>query len=174
MHAHPKLVQLVLSILIILFVSGCGGSARTFDLARACIVTKQPDPPFVPPAPYPVTPDANSFWLGTNALWTALPLDGTWKGLSHYTPNDPTFRQVTFWWRQGYDAHAEPQPNLTVTGTRLDLSATPLLSGPASNGWVQPDQPFMDVGINVPTLGCWRITGTYQGQELSYTVLVTQ
>src|SRR5206468_11937121 len=105
---------------------------------------------------------------------TALPLDGTWKGLSHYTPNDPTFRQVTFWWRQGYDAHAEPQPNLTVTGTRLDLSATPLLSGPASNGWVQPDQPFMDVGINVPTLGCWRITGTYQGQELSYTVLVTQ
>src|SRR5213596_3292514 len=123
MHAHPKL-QVVLSILIILFVSGCGGSARTFDLARACIVTKQPDPPFVPPAPYPVTPDANSFWLGTNALWTALPLDGTWKGLSHYTPNDPTFRQVTFWWRQGYDAHAEPQPNLTVTGTRLDLSAT--------------------------------------------------
>jgi hypothetical protein len=136
------------------------GTARSDDVPETCPVTKPSDRPFVPPSPYPTKASKGSFWFGTDHLWTALPVDGTWKGLPHYTPSDPTFRQKLFWGRQGYDWHTEPQPKLTVTGRRLDSSAPPLLSDRANNGWVQEDQPFMVVGINFPTLGCLGNQGT--------------
>jgi hypothetical protein len=84
-------------------------------------------------------------------------MDGTWKGLRHYTPSDPTFRQKLFLWRQFYDVRSEPQPEVTITGRRLDSFAPALLADQAANGWAQRDQPFMVVGINFPTLGCWEI-----------------
>jgi hypothetical protein len=172
MDVKPEFPRLC--ILLILFLCGCAGTTRTVDLAQACAVKTPADQPFVPPSPYPATPSEGSFWLGTNLLWTALPVDGTWKSLPHYTPTDPTFRQKIFWWRQGYDPNTEPQPNLTVTGRRLDFPAPPLLSDPATNGWVQPDQPFMLVGVNFPTLGCWEITGHYRDQELTFVMRVAQ
>lgn len=145
------------------------------DVPRACPVTKPPTPAFIPPAPYPAKTGPHCFWFGTEKLWTVLGFDGTWKGLPHYTPDDPTFRQKLFWWRQDYDGRSEPQPKLTVTGMRLDSSAPPvLLADRASNGWQQEDQPFMVVGINLPTLGCWKITGRYQDAQVTYVVWVTQ
>jgi hypothetical protein len=175
MDAEPEFPKIVPCILLALFLCGCGGTVRTVDLSGACAVTTPPAQPFVPPAPYPATPSFGEFWYGTNQLWTALPLDGTWKNLPHYTPTDPTFRQKVFWWRQGYNPSTEPQPNLTVAGRRLDFSASPLLADPTANGaWVQPDQPFITSGINLPTLGCWQVTGHYQGQELTFVVRVAQ
>jgi hypothetical protein len=32
----------------------------------------------------------------------------------------------------------------------------------------------MLLGVNFPTLGCWEITGHYQGQELIFVVRVAQ
>jgi hypothetical protein len=150
------------------------GKTKSNGVPETCPVTKPSDQPFVPPLPYPTKASKGSFWFGTDHLWTALPVDGTWKGLPHYTPSDPTFRQKLFWGRQGYDWHTEPQPKLTVTGRRLDSSAPPLLSDRANNGWVQEDQPFMVVGINFPTLGCWEIKGHYQDDELTFVVWVAQ
>jgi hypothetical protein len=42
-----------------------------------------------------------------------------------------------------------------------------------------PDGPmtehaFMVAGIFIPTLGCWKITGHYRGEELSYVVWVSK
>ena len=137
----------------------------------ACPITKPPAQPFIPPAPYPAKADPPCFWFGTEKLWTILSSDGTWRGLPHYTPGDPAFRQKLFWWRRGYDVRTEPQPKLTVTGMRLDSSAPPVfLADHASNGWQQEDQPFIVVGINLPTLGCWKITGHYEHEELSFVV----
>jgi len=96
-----------------------------------------------------------------------------WRGLPHYTPSDPTFRQKLFFGRQGYVVRTETQPKLTITGRRLDASAPPLLSDKASNGWVKPEQPFMVTGINFPTLGCWEITAHYEDEELTFVVLVS-
>ena len=145
------------------------------DPPSACPITKPRAPSFIPPAPYPAKTDPHSFWFGTEKLWTILRSDGTWRGLTHYTPSAPTFRQKLFWWRQGYDVRSEPQPKLTVTGMRLDSSAPPvLLADRASNGWQQEDLPFMVVGINLPTLGCWKITARYQDAQVSYVVWVTQ
>jgi hypothetical protein len=144
------------------------------DVATSCAVTKPAGHPFVPPAPYSAKLDPQSFWFGTEKLWTVLHADGVWNGLPHYTPDDPTFRQKLFFWRAGFNAHAEPRPALIITGKRLDAPALPLASDRASNGWQDPDQPFMVTAINLPTLGCWRITAQYRGQRLTFVVRVTQ
>lgn len=141
------------------------------EVPGSCPVTKPPVRPFVPPSPYTSKPPHDAFWFGTNKLWTQLHADGKWSSLPHWS--DGTFRQKLFWWRQGYDVLTESQPKLTVTGTRLDSSVPPLLlADRASNGWQRQDQPFMVVGINLPTLGCWKITAHYQAEDLSFVVWV--
>jgi hypothetical protein len=141
------------------------------DIPASCPVTKPPEHPFVPPAPYPSKFTANGFWFGTNKLWINLRADGTWKGLPKWP--DGTVRQKLFWWREGYDWHREPQPKLRVTGKRLGASASPLQSG-VSHGWTSDqDHPFIVNGINLPALGCWEITGRVDDAELSFVVWVT-
>jgi len=137
-----------------------------------CPVTKPGDRPIVPPPPYPAKAPKGAFWFGTDRLWTLLGKDGVWRGLPHYTPTDPTFRQKLFWWSQGYDW--KTRPHLTVTGRRLDAPAPPLMADTANGGYQEEDKPFMVVGINLPTLGCWEITGDYEGDKLSFVVWVTK
>jgi len=141
---------------------------------KTCPVTKSPVRPFIPPPPYPAHTDPDRFWFGTEKLWINLPGDGTWRGLVHYIPTDSAFRQKLMWWRQGYDWRAEPQPKLKVTGKRLDSPAPPLVADHANAGWGDRDHPFMMVGIDIPTLGCWEITGHYEDTDLSFVIWVAQ
>jgi hypothetical protein len=168
------LASLCLLSLLETSVAQQSGTAPADNVPDTCPVTKPSSQPFVPPTPYSTKPNADIFWYGTGELWTSLPTTGTWNGLPHYTPTDPSFRQKMFWGRQGYDWHTEPRPNLKVTGRRLDSSAPPLAADRASNGWVYRNQPFMVVGINFPTLGCWEVTGHYGIQELTFVVWVAQ
>jgi hypothetical protein len=154
-----------------------GASQRTVklssDVPKTCPLTKPPDPAFVPPSPYPKEADSHSFWFGTEKLWTRLPTDGTWRGLPHYTPSDPTFRQKLFFWRLGYSSRSGLKPRLTMTGRRLDASAPPLEADEANAGWQQDQEhPFMVTGVNFPTLGCWELTADYQGDRLTFVVWV--
>jgi hypothetical protein len=146
------------------------------EVPQSCPVTKPPSHPFIPPSPYPSQTSSSSFWFGSEKLWTQLPTDGTWKGLPHYTPTDTAFRQKLFWWREGYDWHNDKQPMLKVTGKRLDSPAPPLGTDEHANaGWGDdPDHPFIVVGIDIPTLGCWKITGRFEDAELSFVIWVTQ
>lgn len=146
------------------------------DPPQTCRTTRPPVQPFVPPSPYPAKPpDPGHFWFGTEKLWTMLPADGTWLGLPHYRPTDSAYRQKIFWWRKGYYWRAEPNPRLTVTGRRLDAPAPPLQAKRASNGYRAEDlKSFMVVAIDIPTLGCWEITGDYEGHELSFVVWVAE
>ena len=143
-------------------------------MPKTCPITKPPAHPFIPPSPYPAKTDPGSFWFGTEKLWTDLRTGGTWRGLPHYRRTDSSFRQKLFWWRQGYDWHTENPPKLTVTGRRLDSPAPPLASEHANAGWGDRDHPFMVVGIDLPTLGCWEITGHYKDEELSFVIWVAQ
>ncbi len=172
--------MLVLPLLILLSLSQASlaqgsATARLDGAPETCPVTKPYQASlFVPPSPYPPKASAGDFWFGSDRLWTALPVNGTWRGLPHYTPSDPTFRQKLAFYREGYDWHTEPQPRLKVTGKRLDSPAPPLLSDQANNGWVKPEQTAMVTGINFPTLGCWEITGRYQDDELTFVVWVAK
>ena len=138
----------------------------------SCPVTKPADRPFLPPLPYKAKPSVGQFWFGTDRLWTTLPVSGMWSGLPHYTPNDPTFRQKIAFWRQGFDPHTEPRPNLTVTGRRVDAPTIPLQSdGKGIGAWTKDDQ-FIGTGVNFPTTGCWEITASYESDELTFVVWV--
>ncbi len=139
-------------------------SPRIQPVPSSCPVTK-PANRFIPPAPYSAKPSLGHFWFGSDKLWTALPLTGTWSGLPHYTPADPTYRQKLPFWRQGFDPHNQPRPNLTVTGRRIDGPAQPLQTDGKGNGsWTKDDQ-FMMMGINFPTFGCWEIKSHYETNE---------
>ena len=145
------------------------------EVPESCPVTKPTAHPFVPPVPYPILTGPDGFWFGTEKLWIQLPTDGTWKGLPHYRPTDTAFRQKLLWWREGYDWH-DYQPPLKVTGKRLDFPAPPLATDEHANGgWTDDrDHPFIVVGIDIPTLGCWKITGRFEDAELSYVIWVTR
>jgi hypothetical protein len=160
---------LLLCLLLLPQVSVAQSRSRIATVPDTCPVTKSSDHPFVPPLPYSANPSEGSFWYGSDRLWTFLPLNGTWGRLGHYTPDDPTFRQKLFFWRQGYDAHNEPRAKLTVTGKRIDSAAPPLLSDESHGGWRGNDS-FIVTGINFPTAGCWQITGHYENDEVTFVV----
>src|SRR5438445_13259208 len=126
--------MLVLPLLILLSLwqaSLAQGSAtvRLDDAPETCPVTKPYQASlFVPPSPYPPKASAGDFWFGSDSLWTTLPVNGTWRGLPHYTTSDPTIRQKLDFYRDGYHQHTEPQPRPKDPGKRLDPPAPPLLA----------------------------------------------
>jgi hypothetical protein len=140
------------------------------EVPESCPVTKPPTPAFVPPLPYPNETTPGSFWFGTNNLWILLRTDGAWPGLPQWP--DGTFRQKLFWWHEGYDLRETLHPPLKVAGKRLG-SPTPPLQSDVSHGWTNDEShPFITDGINLPALGCWKITGRYADAELSFVVWV--
>jgi hypothetical protein len=180
--------------ILILFLTGCAGNAaaesnetsltstpeKVQPTTNSEIVSKEPpascpvtvpqDPAFTPPAPYDSLGFKGYFWFGSNSLWTSLPQDGVWFGLPH---NPEGYTQKVFWWRDGYVWNEEPEPNLIVTGERLDAEAPPLNVSRATNAYASDIGSAMLVGVDFPTLGCWKITGKYNNDaELSFVIWV--
>ena len=139
------------------------------DSAASCPMTIPQNPPFVPPPPYDSMGFEGEFWYGSDALWTAVRQNGVWAALPH---NPEGYTQKVFWWRDGYVWTEEPEPALTVTGDRLDAPARPLNVSEATNASASDIGSAMLVGIDLPTLGCWKITGKYGDAELSFVVWV--
>jgi len=139
------------------------------DPPATCPLTVPQDPAFVPPAPYDSLGFEGYFWFGSSSLWTSIPQDSMWLGL----PENPGgYTQKIFWWRDGYVWNEEPEPNLIVTGERLDAEAPLLVASKATNAYASDIGSAMLVGVDFPTPGCWKITGKYQDGKLSFVVLV--
>ena len=145
----------------------------------SCPVTVPPASAFAPPSPYPSEVRENSFWLGTEKLWTILRKSGVWAGWKPHEAGQEhrvqPLTEKTVWGSVDFDLRKEPLPDLKVTGRRLDGDAPPLLTTEATNGLTGPtaENALMMVGVYVPTAGCWEITGEYRGHKLSYVVWVT-
>jgi hypothetical protein len=134
-----------------------------------CPITVPQNPLFIPPSPYDSMGFEGEFWYGSNSLWTAVRESGVWEALPH---NPGGYTQKVFWWRDGYVWTEEPEPALTVTGERLDAPAPPLSASKATNASASDIGSAMLVGVDMPTLGCWKITGKYADTELSFVVWV--
>ena len=139
---------------------------------ESCPVTVPGDEPFIPPSATPEGPPPSyeSVWYGTPELWTRIHVEGeVWDALP--VAADGTLTQKTFWWREGFDMIEEGQPEITVTMELVGGSAGPITApGPATSGSHPELGQFMIQGIQIPELGCWRITGEYRGTTLSYVV----
>lgn len=136
---------------------------------KDCPVTLPQDLPFVPPAPYSEMDYEGQFWYGSNALWVSLPQDGVWSRLPQ---DEHGYGQKLPWWREGYVWDEEPEPPLVVTGERLDGKTPPLEASSANGSYSDDMGSAMIMGMNIPTLGCWRINGKYEDAELSFVVWV--
>jgi hypothetical protein len=125
---------------------------------------------FKAPAPYsPSAPWPSEFWYGSEHLWTALPTNGVWAGL----PNNPEgYTQKIFWWSSLFSLKDELEPELTVFGERLDAKAPPLKVSRATNAFAEDIGDAMLMGVDFPTLGCWKITGQYKKTGLDFVVWV--
>lgn len=139
-----------------------------------CPITRAPDAPFVPSAPYPpALPERyeNQFWYGTPELWTMLRADGTWYAL----PQDKNgYSQKVFWWSQSFDTRVDPFPAFTVSLERLDSGApsSPIVAADQATNASADFGTAMLTGIEIPGLGCWRVTGQYSATELSFVVWI--
>ena len=138
--------------------------------AAACPVTTPPPLAMTAPSPYPSEAPYQSFWHGSQRFWTMLSGDGTWAQLPRH---ERGYRQKVFWWYPGFNGRVEARPDLKVFGRRLDGPES-FVSAPATNahhadfgGWT------ILTGIDVPTTGCWELTGTYRGETVKFVVLVT-
>ena len=144
----------------------------TRSYPSSCPVTQRPAKPFVPPSTYPVRLSEDSFWLGSEKLWTNIREPMIWVSQSPLT-NPGALTAKVFWYRVGYDWRSEPVPNLKVTGKRLDGPAAPLVFRPTNA--ILGSHPYdaaMLTGVTIPTPGCWEITADYQGDTLAFVVWV--
>ena len=154
----------LLLIILISTLAACGGNPL-ISQAQDCPVTT----PSEQTAKLPSTVDYEGrFWYGTSALWTNLPSDGTWQGLPH---DDAGYVQKAVFWSEGFEAISNPQPDLIVSGRRLDTTVPTFTFSDATHGWDETGN-FMLMGISLPTEGCWEITAEYQETQLTYVVKV--
>jgi len=126
-----------------------------------CLITQPPQPPFIPPPPWPAQPpDSDEFWFGDADLWTALPISGTWRQLA--------LGEKFWWWSEEFDVHEDATPDLVVTARRLDGNAPVLQVSEATNGYHESFNWAMLIGVILPSPGCWEFTGQYKGHQLSF------
>ncbi|MDT8305849.1 MAG: c-type cytochrome [Anaerolineae bacterium] len=137
---------------------------------EACPVTQPPSPAFEPPeGPGDrLREDPLWFWVGSPELWTTLEADGLWTDLPH---DQHGYTQKRPFWSEGYNWREEQDPELVLTGRRLDGDAVMTDTG-ASNAY-HPDYGSMIMtGFVLPASGCWEITAEYKDASLSFVVWV--
>jgi hypothetical protein len=137
-------------------------SFASSEVPASCPVTLPSNPAFVPPGPYPeVPPGRGIFWHGTPGLWTMLSPDGM-----------VDTRDKRFWWSPGFRPIGT-EPPLKIEGRRLDGEAPPLAQpwvtnahAPEFGGWT------MLIIADFPTHGCWKVTGSYGADSVTFVVWV--
>jgi len=137
---------------------------------KDCPVTTSANVSFKAPEPFsPIAPWEGIFWYGSENLWTALDTNGVWSKL----PENPDgYGQKIMWWSSLYSLKDELEPELIVSGRRLDGEAEPLRFYGATNAMADDIGEAMLAGVEIPTLGCWEITGQYKESEISFVVWV--
>jgi len=138
----------------------------------SCPITHPADVAFIPPEPYPSKPPeryVDQFWYGTPELWTMLRTDATWTDLPH---NRYGYTQKVFWWSRDFDVATDPYPSFKLVIERLDLPSSPVVVSEEATNASADFGTAMLTGVDIPELGCWKITGQYKEAELSFVVWV--
>ena len=139
------------------------------DPPESCSITQPLTPNFVPPAPYSEQPPNGEFWYGSNELWTALQPEGIWRSLPK---SEEGYVNKVVWFREGYVWTEEPEPEIAMSARQLDGDGVVEKFVHGTNGYHPDYESFMLTGIALPALGCWEITGEYNGHTLSFVVWV--
>jgi hypothetical protein len=142
------------------------------EIPEACPVTRPPAQPFVPPPPYWTDHGPNSFWYGTESLWTLLAAPGRWNIRNNPLEGEGGYRTKLTYWRRGFDWRREPNPELIVIAKRLDHKAPPVAAAPAAAVFVETERSGMMTAIDIPSAGCWELTARYGAHRLRFVVSI--
>jgi hypothetical protein len=157
------LIALALSQALASIALAQTGSGQMPDV---CKVTLPSTPADNPPLPVPGGSEpGRAGRFGTDKLWTILPWDGIWRGLTPKAFGEYAYSNKLPW--GGSFSLKDNKGPLIVTGRRLD-GPFPSFTEVEPISW----EHEMIGGINIPVFGCWEITGRYSDQELSFTVWV--
>jgi hypothetical protein len=170
-HAGAEIGSLLLASPILEARSGKVSSVALAQTSlstapETCKVTLPSTPTDKPPLPMPGDSGfQTSGRFGTDRLWTVLPMNGIWRGLTPKAFGEYAYSNKLPW--GGAFSYKDKNGPLMVTGRRLD--------GPPSS--FTEMEPISDIhgmmgGINIPVFGCWEITGRYNDAEISFTVWV--
>lgn len=128
-------------------------------VADDCPVTIGANKVFAAPWPQADT------WYGTEALAVILPEDGIWST----TRPGHSISVKLFWYSAGFRPHMER--HFTGRVERLDAGPNDAVISRATNAYAESLGGWTILtGIDFPSIGCWRITGDYLGQSLSFVV----
>jgi hypothetical protein len=105
---------------------------------------------------------------GAPSLWALIPSAGYWLG-SPSTTGGIFLR--TFWYSDRWSITDEPDPAISVSAGRLGGGES-VTGGRAVNARSRELGTSMIVALDLPSGGCWQITGTYRDRSLSYVVWV--
>jgi hypothetical protein len=106
-------------------------------------------------------------WYGSSDLAVLLPRDGSWLGMGP----EHHYRDKLWWWRRGYDANAEPTPDLVLEATRLDSDAPAVRVDNATSGYGDGWSAML-TGVEFPASGCWQVEARYRQALLTFVVSV--
>jgi hypothetical protein len=143
---------------------------------NACPVTVPSQPVFVPPEPYPSEPPFDQVWYGTAELWTVLDANGSvWRDLP--VGKDGSVGDKTLWFSESFPSAAEgdsiDRDRVTLIAVRLDGSAPTVAEhSQGMPGFRHDIKNFKLVGLVLPKPGCWEVTASYRGAELTYVLQV--
>lgn len=134
-------------------------SPLTMADAKNCPVTK----PGKAPEDFGDRLFGSSAAFGNNDLWVGgLGEEGVILADSRFVESDGSIGWKFGWWRI-------VSGTLTLTGRRLDAHGPPprasVPDGYGSHG-------FQASGVYFPTEGCWEVTGTVSGSELTFVAFV--
>lgn len=170
-----------------LLLSGCGTAPEGSSSAAeprpspttrevdGCPVTVPPRQGFVPPEPYPTDAPYEQEWYGTSELWTVLDQDGAvWDlpvGTGPHAVGDKTlWFSESFSTAPGEDFSGDAE--ITLTAVDLDGSARKVVVEGGVPSFNPGIKNFILVGLGLPEPGCWEVTASYHGAELSYVFLI--
>ena len=138
-------------------------------LTQSAIATECPislPEPFSMPESGHETPKHFS-WVGSTKLAARVPGNGHWTAMGA----EYNYRDKWWWWREGYKARNENNPELTISARKLNSSAPPVEVKHATNAFGN-DWDRILIMMEFPSAGCWEVIGTYHDQQLRFVFLV--
>ena len=96
-----------------------------------------------------------------------LDAEGIWRG----PRTESGYDNKLFWYSLGLSRKEEGKRRVMVTGRRRDAGAPPFVTYADCCSSSGP-QVFMIAGVDIPSPGCWEITGEDQTEKVSFVVWV--
>lgn len=157
----------IAALLVAACSEGSADQGHRLAAGEACPVTIPPQPGFEPPPPWPsqAPPLYSAVWYGDEDLWYMLDPDGErWASDRHGVK--------LFWFSSAFAPNPEATPQLALRAVQLDGNEIVEVPGPSNWGQRAANELhfFMIGGISLPE-GCWELTATYRGAELSFVLL---